>query len=369
VGSAAKTVITLFTGWALPGAVLALITATSGLVGVGADAYLDGSTPIHIGPLTTSRLLHSALGATFLGHAAALGIIVLVFVLFRAQSAVARLVPLTGCAVLMAILAWSGTRTALISGWASACGSLLLFSIVTKQASVRRRGLFALVILLILPLGVGSQVWQFIARTGGDGDASLSDLLQSQRGAYIDNSLRWVGDGSYDEMWGAGLGANTMITRGIISTSTRQRDSAYGLIEPFFSLVKFEWGWAGAPLYAAYWIWLGWTVARRDLRAVRRREPWAGLATCWLLYVWTSSITSFAFGIVNTLGLVMFVLLRVSTRAASEAGSRVPGRFSAYSNRRAPVGSGPWVGIRARSDSPNRVNSFKSSHECWTGRA
>jgi hypothetical protein len=173
-----------------------------------------------------------------------------------------------------------------------------------------------------LPFGDVEAISRFLTRSSGDVALDFGDLYKSERGRYMDNAYRWVGYGSYDSLFGAGLGAGTVITRDSRNVSSLQTGNQYGLIEPFFELIGFEWGYVGGFIYAAYWLWLSWLVLREDLRDVRMGKPWAGLIACWLLYIWAGAVTSFGFGIVNTTVLFMFGVSRLVAapgRSAREA--------------------------------------------------
>jgi hypothetical protein len=323
----------VFAGCTLPGAVIVAVTGASAVLGLGPDAVLDASHPIQLGTFSTPRLLNSGLGATFLGHTSFLALLFLGFAAFRWRSGVLRTLIVGACLGYGAILFWSGSRTAVLAGWVCFCCTLLLLARLARRSHVRRRAACGLAVALLLPIGGFSVVSRFVSRSSLDTMPDLSDLYQSERGQYRDNALRWIGESGDISTWGAGLGAANVITREITSTSVLQKNVAFGIIEPFFPLVIFEWGFVGAGLYTAYWLWLSWVVFKGDFRDLRMGRPWAGLASSWLLYIWASSVTGFGFGIVGTTPLLMFALCRLATGHGQRM---IPNRIDISTKNRTP---------------------------------
>jgi hypothetical protein len=260
--------------------------------------------------------MNSALGPTFVGHASLLTLMVVTFGYFRSRSLIVKAIAVAAWLSYGSVLVWSGTRTALFAGWLACCATLLVFSLNAHRSHVRRRAWWALAVALVVPLGGIDAISRFLNRSSDSGVLDIASLYQAGRRQYSENVFRWIGY-NHDPVWGAGLGANNVVTGNIINTSAIQRDSGYGIIEPFFELIAFEWGVVGGTAYAAYWLLLSWIVVRGDLRDIRRGTPWAGLATCWVLYVWASSVTSFGFGMVNNTLLVMFGMSRVVNGAST----------------------------------------------------
>jgi hypothetical protein len=320
-GSRAAARAAVIAGSVAPGALIVLVTTISGVSRLGSDARFDPSIQVQLGTFSAPRLLNNALGATFLGQSSAIVLIVVTFAFFRTRSTSLRTLAVTAWVVYLGAVFWSSTRTAMIAGWICSCGTLMVFAVAARYRRARHRARWVLAMALMLPLGNTASVARFINRSSDGTTLELSDLYQSGRGKYADNVFRWIGDGRNDAIWGAGLGASIEVTRSIATSSTIQRDSGYGLIEPFFILVMFEWGMVGGVIYACYWLWLSWRLVRMDIRDLRAGVPWAGLVTCWLLYVWASSVTSFGFGIVNNTVLLMFSMSRITL---GRAGYRAP---------------------------------------------
>ena len=235
IDSASEAPAILFTSSIFPGAIVVAATAISGLSGIGAEAAFDGSAPIRIGAYTTPRLLNTSLGPTFIGHTSLLALVVLAFGWFQTRSNILRATIAVVGLGYGAVLIWSGTRTALFAGWISTCGTLLLFAMFGRRRTTRHRAIGAMLVVLFLPWFGKNEISDFVYRSSTNSAPDLTELYESARGKYRDNTYRWIGDGHSNSIWGAGLGANTVITRDIMDASTIQKNSGYGLIEPFLS--------------------------------------------------------------------------------------------------------------------------------------